>query len=127
MAQRTREPLMGTVSSATLSGPDLVARFSSELEWIANGTDAHAAVISKATKWLDAYEEANESAEPSDWDKLEEEGRELVYVLQETLEELAPLGAYFGTLEGDGADFGFWIVEDPNDPRWDIAHPGYNQ
>jgi hypothetical protein len=114
MAQHTREPLMGTVSSATLSGPDLVARFSSELGWLANGTNANAAILEDAYKWLDAYQEANESAEVSDWDKLEEEGHELVDALQDALAELAPAGAYFGTLEGDGADFGFWLMEDEN-------------
>jgi hypothetical protein len=35
---------------------------------------------------------------------------ELVTFLHEKLEELAPYGYYFGAIEGDGSDFGFWRV-----------------
>lgn len=31
------------------------------------------------------------------------------------LESLAPAGSYFGTLEGDGACFGFWLACDASD------------
>jgi len=31
--------------------------------------------------------------------------------VREKLEESAPEGTYFGTLEGDGTDFGFWPLE----------------
>jgi len=41
------------------------------------------------------------------------------YVIDELfdlLNDVAPPGYYFGSLEGDGADFGFWPV-----PEWEEA------
>jgi len=30
----------------------------------------------------------------------------------DALNEYAPDGYYFGAIEGDGSDFGFWAIED---------------
>lgn len=43
----------------------------------------------------------------------EAEADELVCELIDALDELAPEGLYFGPLEGDGSDYGFWRV-----PTW---------
>ena len=40
---------------------------------------------------------------------------ELLEVYTEQLESLCPPFVYFGTLEGDGADFGFWVDFDAID------------
>lgn len=37
---------------------------------------------------------------------------ELVYEVWDFLDEIAPEGCIFGVLEGDGACFGFWLVEE---------------
>lgn len=39
---------------------------------------------------------------------------EMLVELFEELEKLAPEGYYFGALEGDGSDFGFWRCHDDN-------------
>lgn len=42
------------------------------------------------------------------------DGEDVEYILEEAFEEMikaAPEGFYFGTLEGDGSDFGFWRIE----------------
>lgn len=37
-----------------------------------------------------------------------ERASELLAAVHDALDEVAPAGAYFGTHEGDGSDFGFW-------------------
>ena len=42
----------------------------------------------------------------------EEELSQKVEIAFDILESIAPEGCYFGTLEGDGACFGFWSIEE---------------
>jgi len=39
-----------------------------------------------------------------------EEVQEILFDLEDALGDIAPEGYYFGTLEGDGSDFGFWPI-----------------
>ncbi len=45
------------------------------------------------------------------WD---EDGADIVNELFDVLDAYAPEGYYFGAIEGDGADFGFWQLDDFN-------------
>ena len=40
----------------------------------------------------------------------EESNADIVDELFNALDDIAPEGTYFGTLEGDGAEFGFWEI-----------------
>jgi hypothetical protein len=69
----------------------------------------------KTLEWLedegskiDAYLESEECA----WD---------LETISQALEELAPPFTYFGTLEGDGSDFGFWPSTEAIE--WEQADP----
>ena len=102
-------PELGTVIHATLRPEDLFVAFFQELERLD---------VDRAAKWLEAegvavartwYEKHQEYATTPD---VLEELDECVVELQDMLDEYAPAFCYFGSNEGDGADFGFWISED---------------
>lgn len=99
----------GTVSSGTLRTQDLLRAFANELERL---------------KPFNSYATCNEARYTANEldvsDKfgsqdgaLEETGQEVLAELIEELNQLAsPHGFRFGASEGDGADFGFWKVEE---------------
>ena len=93
----------GSVSCATLKVDDLLGAFADELERV--GTDDDIALCIEARLFVELWEEG-----------LTDEGRELseewLESLADRLGELAPEGLCFGAHEGDGADFGWWPVED---------------
>ena len=93
----------GTVISGTLRPQDLIPAFLAKLEVL---SPERARDIERDFPLvLSELEHAGEGNMP------EAEG-ELVEALTDALNELAPEGWYFGTLEGDGADFGFWEDHD---------------
>ena len=99
---------IGTVSHGTLRSEDLIETFSWELR--------HLAVLptqnvgnTKLLREADAWLEVTEAGEDGPYDEL---GSELVNDLIDALNELAPNGLYFGASDGDGADFGFWPVNE---------------
>lgn len=119
----------GSVSSGTLRNEDLIPAFVSALEDIreriaspgattepAAETAERVRIVSGLDDFLGEIEsrmyadpdnpEAYFESEEAGWD-LEE--------LQTRLEEFAPPFGYFGTLEGDGADFGFWFARESFD------------
>ena len=95
----TKQPKVhiGSISSGTLRPEDLLEAFSDELKRLVGETEL--------TKQADEILE-------SDLLDFDHYADELVEELQRVLEELAPPFTYFGTLEGDGADFGFWPDHD---------------
>ena len=103
--------ILGTISFGTLRGPDLMENFSDELKRLQDGTE-NRKLLTEAQNWLEEYEEASQSAEPFDLEGLEERGSEIINDLENALNNLAPVYCYFGTLEGDGTDYGFWIDQD---------------
>lgn len=94
----------GTVSHGTLRTQDLLRTFASELERYMpfNG----AKLASEAREAADAID-ANPDGQVADMT-----GADILSELIEQLDTIAGReGFYFGTLEGDGADFGFWRIE----------------
>ena len=89
---------IGSISSGTLRTEDLLEAFTWELSYLL-GDDLTRSQrnLLAASANVDVDLEANQG-----------EGDALVDELIDALHDLAPPLTYFGTLEGDGADFGFW-------------------
>jgi len=101
---------IGTVIHGTLRDQDLLPAFADELERVGgpeldydlrNGSE----LIAEARQLVEigfTYAEFNG-----------ETSSECVNELMDALQDYAPVHMYFGSIEGDGADFGWW----PTDPR----------
>ena len=106
---------IGTVSEGTLRSEDLLDTFAGTLTSLAkaDGNEGALTLAREAHAMLERYWGDDEASQPSD-----EELSEMVNALQDALDEFAPPYCYFGTHEGDGACFGFWIdwasLEDVN-------------
>lgn len=108
----------GTVIAGTLRDEDLLEVFASELETVCRLRQKHlrlrtplgiayddwSRVIAHKKLIFDARALTDESVEDIDM------ASEIVNELMDALSEYAPEGMYFGTLEGDGADFGWWHI-----------------
>lgn len=127
----------GDVSTGTLRSEDLLDTFSSELEYQLKRQPrrfkraAYRKLIREARAELRKIEACPE-------DGATEDTAEIVNELQDALCDFAPPYAYFGTHEGDGASFGFYLssyaledfdglrVEDtsevPRDYRGEVLH-----
>lgn len=92
--------IFGTIFHGTLRTQDLIPAFAGALRDV--NPAAYAQLISAA--WIPAH--AIEDDDADWWDS--EDAQWVLEDLMERLEESAPEGHYFGTLEGDGSDFGFW-------------------
>jgi len=92
----TRKVQIGSISSGTLRTEDLLEAFAWELSYLL-GDDMTRSQRNLLAASANVDLEANQG-----------EGDALVDELIDALSELAPPLTYFGTLEGDGADFGFW-------------------
>jgi len=79
---------LGSISSGTLRMQDLVSAFAAALD-----ADCDLAIRVKA------FDPKSASDAEAYW---------LLEELENALDEIAPPFCYFGTAEGDGADFGFW-------------------
>ena len=97
---KARKVQIGSVSSGTLRTEDLLEAFAWELSYLL-GDD-----MTRSQRNLLAAS-ANVDLETN-----QGEGDALVDELIDALRDLAPPLCYFGTLEGDGADFGFWPDHD---------------
>jgi hypothetical protein len=87
-------PLNESVSHGTLRDLDLIPKFEDVLKAIDPVTFG-----ALNSRW---------SQQPGD----SEDNAEYVVDLIDALNEAAPEGYYFGTIEGDGSDFGFWEIND---------------
>lgn len=95
-------PHAGTLIHATLRPEDLIPAFWSKLQEL---SPQMASALPAAWPELTA---PNLEREIADMD----EAQTLVNELQDHLNECAPEGWYFGAIEGDGSDFGFWRTEE---------------
>ena len=98
----TRPIESGTIISGTLRNEDLLNAFIGEIEYLMAG------YLDKSIErqYCDATELLNQYETESEID--ESIASEIVNELIDALNQYAPFGMYFGTLEGDGADFGWW-------------------
>jgi hypothetical protein len=90
----------GSISHGTLRLEDLACSFVSTLNAIANALDPD-------DPWGDSINKLN-----AEHDDVEDEYLdEFVGECADMLNEVAPEGFYFGAIEGDGSDFGFWPID----------------
>jgi len=85
---------IGSVSTGTLRIEDLLPVFADELRTL----DSAAALVREYDALPDNWAEAADLETP----------HFMLDELQDALNEHAPPHVYFGAIEGDGADFGFW-------------------
>lgn len=107
---------LGTISHGTLRTVDLLEAFSATLERLAKRSLSDCPrnalhIPAGHLKLCGRVEEALAICNPEDAD-LDESLQELVSDLEQALSEYAPPLCYFGTLEGDGSEFGFWFSHD---------------
>ncbi|GED41217.1 hypothetical protein [Cobetia marina] len=95
----------GTISQGTLRRQDLIPTFLTAL------ADYDSAAYEQLTAQpfppIPSY--VQDEGDDSEWWDSEDAGF-LLEELTTALENAAPDGTYFGTHEGDGADFGFWSL-----------------
>lgn len=90
----------GSISTGTLRSEDLIPVFAATLRELVGKT-----ITSYEASIIKEAEGSLEELTPDEQD-------ELVGILQDALDDRAPVGLYFGSHKGDGADFGFWPLAD---------------
>ena len=98
---------LGSISHGTLRTEDLLEAFADVL----NSLDKTNPLIAEALDLIAIGDKWNDHDEPTiDWTDDQEESAFILVneSLPDALQELCPPFIYFGTLEGDGSDFGFW-------------------
>ena len=104
---------LGTLIHGTLRNEDLLPAFRNELHNLSEGQHPLVGQFDRTVEtepWLDWYSVDIRLADIAPEDQ--EYASELVNDLMDALNEYAPDGYYFGSIEGDGSDFGFWQDEE---------------
>lgn len=106
---------LGSISHGTLRTEDLLSAFISELEWQVSRNGEYFSRpenFGERDKMANLISEAQdcfaEDGEEIDADKGDEASELVNETLPDALNKFAPPYCYFGTLEGDGSDFGYW-------------------
>ena len=99
----TRPVQLGTVIEGTLRNEDLLNAFTGEIEYLMAGSsdESIAKLYNDAKEIMYQYE--------TETDVDESIASEIVNELIDAINEYRLPYTYFGTLEGDGADFGWWV------------------
>ena len=95
---------LGSISTGTLRPEDLLPIFADTLKalpWL-DGIQSNSVMFSELLADADKYQSV-------DTEDDAEIASEVLENLAEALSAICPPFVYFGTLEGDGADFGFWV------------------
>ena len=95
---------LGTLIHGTLRTRDLLEAFTGELERL-DTEKFYASDIAQAYAWLELSERE------FDGTQIDIDATEYVHDFMTYLNDYAPDGYYFGSIEGDGSDFGFWQDE----------------
>lgn len=90
-------PECGTLSHGTMVPEDLAAAFMPAVRAFC----ARETYLDCAALWLDAERDCDGEAKT-----------DAVTAMFAALDDAAPEGMYFGSLEGDASDYGFWFLED---------------
>jgi len=110
MTTTTPFPLYGTISHGTLRTEDLVPTFLNALNFLDERAEFQLVLdnldVIAMLDVIGLHEMSEASADRVDM---------LLSDLFDALDACAPAGFYFGAIEGDGSDFGFWRVEDDDD------------
>ncbi len=101
---------IGSISTGTLRSEDLAQAFSDELERLNGGPNSLTLAV---TRWSDEEDTFALNEDIQTLDDWTERGSHFIDELADALNEYAPPHTYFGALEGDGADFGFWPTGEP--------------
>ena len=104
---------LGSVSSATLRTEDLIPAFIDALDSVkdalsTSGNPENAKAVAALDSLLGKIERRSAKAGYFESDRAQDD----LESLTQELEAFAPPLTYFGSHEGDGADFGFWISWD---------------
>lgn len=107
----------GSVSHGTLREQDLLPAFWEVLLDLAPERIDHETIERERRAYLafsGAYD-VDPDYSVADAQSEVEQASHFLHWLQGQLDELAPDGYYFGTIEGDGSDFGFWPLAEELD------------
>lgn len=102
--------LIGTVIHGTLLSYDLIEAFTTELEDRSvgeNDPNIKLLIIDGNEVCARPRDAINYPDSPDEAEYLSQ----LIADLMDKIDELAPEGVYFGAIEGDGSDFGYWPIE----------------
>lgn len=104
---RKEKFIFGTISHATFIDRDLLETFSSVLYELSTANR-------KYSEYKEVIKEAKQLLKKSEWNNEEKET--VSYLVNEKLcnglNDFAPKYFHFGSHEGDGSDFGFWLSID---------------
>lgn len=112
LAQDLRDSKYGfmSVSWGTLRSIDLANAFINTLDTYRNQSDTEATNLVAQIREEVPQEAWEDDAHPY-WN-TSEAGYLINETLFDALNEICPEGFYFGALEGDGSDIGFWQIQD---------------
>lgn len=99
-----KKPEVGTIISGTLREEDLLEAFANELERLTEISE----IISDTSQLAESIVRRMLIATARQIDPNWSQAPAVVEELFSALNDLAPSYMYFGALEGDGSDFGFW-------------------
>ena len=91
----------GTVCAGSLRDRDLLSAFAGELRRLQGIRVPQTELMRRCRSVLETGGEIDDV-----------EAMDLLAELTEALDDLAPVGHYFGAHPGDGSDFGFWPYSD---------------
>lgn len=112
-------PREGSISHGTLRTQDLLPCFLRELESL--DIDAFNSFVLEEFPLIGVSEVYNHLQAMQDIDEFwhSEETIEILFNTMDRINEMIDPDLYFGTLEGDASDFGYWPVETEEDEDFD--------
>ena len=107
----TRKATIGSISSGTLRDQDLLEAFAGELARLeptfgGQPSGPSTELIYEALELFELLDDDDLIGKPRG--EAEMRASEIIAELSDALDEYAPPYCYFGSTEGDGAEFGFW-------------------